>query len=83
MLFLIWIRVLVLSHMQSDQSLSIVTYAVCFNVVNNIPCCENIGVGFQGIFGYKGSLNLFVFNLRLSRASVINSSQEGVIDDLA
>ncbi len=65
-----------------DKSLSIVADAVCFNVINNIPCCENTGVGLQGIFGYKGYLNLFVFDLRLSRASVVDSSQEGVIDDL-
>jgi hypothetical protein len=66
-----------------DESLCIVTDAVCFNVINDVPCRENVGVCFQGVFGYKGSLNLFVFSLRLSRASVVNSSQEGVIEDLA
>jgi hypothetical protein len=66
-----------------DESLRIVTDAVCFDVINNFPCRENVGICLQGVFGYKGSLNLFVFSLRLSRASVINSSQEGVIEDLA
>jgi hypothetical protein len=66
-----------------DESLRIVTDAVCFNVINDVPCRENVGVCLQGVFGYKGSLNLFVFSLRLSRASVVNSSQEGVIEDLA
>ena len=66
-----------------DESLRIVTDAVCFDVINNVPCRENVGICLQGVFGYKGSLNLFVLSLRLSRVSVVNSSQEGVIEDLA
>ena len=62
-----------------DEGLCIVTDAVRFNVFNNVPCCENVGVCLQGIFGYKGSLNLLVFSLCLSRASVVNSSQKGVV----
>ncbi len=43
-----------------DESLRIVTDAVCFNVINNVPCRENVGVCLQGVFGYKGTSG-FVF----------------------
>jgi hypothetical protein len=66
-----------------NESLRIVTDAVCCNVINNVSCRENVGFCLQGVLGDKGSLNLFVFSLRLSRASVLNSSQEGVIEDFA
>ncbi len=36
-----------------DESLCIVTDAVCFDVINNVPCRENVGICLQGIFGYK------------------------------
>ena len=46
-----------------DESLCIVTDAVCFNVINNVPCRENVEICLQkSVFGYKGSLNLFVFS---------------------
>ncbi len=66
-----------------DESLRIVTDTASFNVINNVSCREDVRICLQGVFGYKGSLDLFVFCLRLSRASVMNSPQEGVIEEFA